>query len=127
MIERKNKIVLKKIRYGLRDIVSHALLADMGFEWVEDRTAAFIIGRMKMYLLGNKIHTEILETITYPKTWIDAVKDRFCPGFLRKIVRIEYQTVQKTVQFTHICPHINWSTERDNSLHFEFMKEEEKK
>lgn len=75
---------------------------DVTLEIYEDRVADHLVTQLKVYVYGVQ-HIE--EYVTYPETWVDAVKVRFFPKWLLK--RYPGKMVSKAVTITRICPHLN--------------------
>ena len=116
-----DKITLEKIQFGIRQMISPALMDNMRYESVEDITTRSIIKCLTFYLWGNKVNVEEYDTEkVHPATMWEELKRDFCPSWLRHKFPVRYSrdiTHHKETHW-HVCPHLNY---KDDRKHLNFM------
>lgn len=88
-------------------------LQDMTIEQYEDYVTGHLIYRLEAYVYGKE-HIE--GYVTYPKTWVDAVKQRFFPKWLLR--KFPANLESSPVRIIKMCPHIN---QKSDKPHLEWL------
>lgn len=117
--EEMKEITLEKFRYGIKKIIPDIYLQDLAINVDYDNFIMETVCRIKYSLLGNKIHSETIEHIEYPKNWWEAIKEAFLPLWLKQYFPVKHNVEDKIINIIHICPHINFAT--NNQPHFSFL------
>lgn len=74
----------------------------------------------KMHFLANTIHRTV-ENVTYvPRTWVDAIKERFFKQSRFWWLRPLYRQIETEIHFVHACPHLDWE-DRGKMAHIAFL------
>lgn len=76
---------------------------DHRFEVVQDAAFSNLIYRLKALVYSKE--SEEKHVVSYPSNWWEALKERFCPKWLRKFVEVRETTV--TVNVREWFPDIN--------------------
>lgn len=79
---------LRMLRYAIRQTLSeHFLQPEV--DVVNNMIPGYLDFIAKFY-----IPSDVSKTITYPDGWFEAVKDRFLPGFLKRIIPIKRVVIE---------------------------------
>lgn len=117
-----DRITLEKIRFGIQQMISSALMDDIQYESIEDIATQSIVKRLTFYLWGNKVNEEEHDDVVhvYPATMWEELKRDFWPKWLvrRYPVRYSRDITHHTTKHYHVCPHLDY---KDNRKHLEFM------
>jgi hypothetical protein len=117
-----DEIILKKIQFGITQMMSPALLDEMSLITRDDIYTGGVIKYLSFYLFANKVHTEEREDVvrTYPATMWEELKRDFAPRWFkgRFPVRYSKDITHHTHKHYHVCPHLNY---KDEAKHLKFM------
>ncbi len=116
-------LMLEKIRIGLKQYISPAVLDQMKFGATYDPVTDKIMMELGMYLFSNKIHTETTKG-DYPAGWFQGFKDAHFPGWLKRKFPVKYTQFFEEVKTIHICPHLNYRTPDEERYHLQFLMPE---
>lgn len=112
------KVTLEKIEYKLERHIPLVQLRDLEVKsWIDDFTNS-IVTEIKGFVYGRKVKKVVTNTVAYPSDWVQAVKERFLPKFLRKWFPINYKYIDAVTIHYHICPHINVASYKE---HLDFL------
>jgi len=121
------QITLEKIKYGLKKYISPAQLRDLKVKSYKDDFTNSIVVEIRDFVYGRKIKKEVTKVVRYPSNWVQAVKERFLPEFIRRRFPVKYKCINAVTVHYHICPHLNVVSQGE---HLNFLagreKEEEK-
>ncbi len=117
-----DRITLEKIKFGIQQMVSSALMDDMRYESIEDITTQGIIKQLTFYLWGNRVNEEEYDDAVnvYPSTMWEELKRDFWPKWLKRRFPVRYSkdVTHVTHNHYHVCPHLNY---KDDRKHLDFM------
>jgi hypothetical protein len=108
--------VLDKISF---EIGIRAHLMDMELEEREDYIADQFLYELRFFLWGKE---RVEQTVTYPITWVDAIKSRFFPKWLLRRYPASFNTIP--VKIIRVCPHL---IEDRKERHLEWAQWKERK
>ncbi len=114
------KVILDKVKFGISNRISPALLKDLKVSSYIDQISNDLIIRLDGFFYQKEHSTCKVETDGFPADWWEAVKERFFPEWLLKRYPVKYLTIKtKITNFViNKCPHINTMTDKD---HIEFL------
>lgn len=118
------ELVLKKIKFGICQSVSESFLQDIKFETYHNVLSDQLMSQLTYWVLGRETHKQVVDSVTYPASWKEALKERFYPDFLKKRFPVKFIHRNVEVHHFHVCPHINVKFENDEIAHFDFLKGE---
>jgi hypothetical protein len=116
-LENMDEIVLQKIRFGVSQNFTKEFLDNLKFNKEYDVVTQELRTQLKWWALGKSITKTVVNTVKYPTTWKDAVKERFYPNFLKKRFPVNYTYSDVEITHYHICPHINVPSQATH-IHF---------
>jgi hypothetical protein len=82
---------------------------------IMDTTKQAMAYSMRAYLLAMPLETV---SAKWPANWLEALKDRFLPAWMKRRFPIRYQSIEKKL-FGPICPHQPCD---DASKHFQWLQ-----
>jgi hypothetical protein len=88
-----------------------------------DEVARRMVLQVQSYILAMEKECErVAVTVTVPRDWWEAVRERWIPKWWLKRWPVKYRTVTsgKDVKKYRVCPHVNVKT-RDDTRHFEWL------
>ena len=101
------EIVLKKIRFGVRQNFSKRFLEDLKFETEYDVIYQQLCTQLQWWALGKEVTKTVVDHVKYPATWKDAIKERFYPDFLKARFPVNYIYRNVEIHHFHVCPHLD--------------------
>ena len=120
------ELTTKRMYLALERRVSKDLLENM-MESVrvraDDSGIAFVTDEVVLQFVaifqGCAVHEQVMDSRRVPRTWWDAVKERWCPAWLirKGWVRVDTDNVSKLVQHWHVCPHLH-AEKRETHIRF---------
>ena len=119
-------MVLERLQIGIAQSIAPEQLQSFHLDIAYSAYAQKYETQLRGYLLCKRHKTErwIADSVNYPATWWDAVKERFFPRLtVRRITRpcIVYLTK------VYVCPHLPIPTSGDTwNQHLNFMEIREK-
>ncbi len=113
-----SSIVLEKINLSVRHCVSKRMLDHSKLNVVEDVMADELAMQLDTYVMGMADETISIHE-RWPKTWLDAVKQRWFPlwAVKRWPVNFKHIDVEEKI-YKVVCPHLE---SPDNRQCYEFM------
>ena len=112
------------IDYITADVMTHDLyFLSTEYACVRDAMMNRWLHKLRVYFLGNKIHSEVLATEAVPESWWDAFKERWYPAFLKKRFPIKRRIINTNINFVHVCPHASIPWSKDQYPHVTFLTE----
>ncbi len=122
-------MVLQRVRSTLNHQVSREFLDNLDVNVAFDVVSKQIAAQVVYDVYGRQAKEQVVEAERVPATWVDAVKERFFDhdffrrwGWLAKLTRPHYRSINKIVKIYHMCPHVNvrYDTCRGN-LHIAYL------
>ena len=114
-IELIERVVLEKLRFGLRENIHPDLLDKLMLKIEKDFLTQEWIAKIRGFVWSKE---DVVETIKFPSDWWQAVKERFFPLFLRKKFPVKHKFV--VVKTVRTCPHIDFPKDSYKS-HIQFL------
>jgi hypothetical protein len=114
------RLTLEKTEIGLREFIGQTALEGMKFSVLVDHAAGGFVAQLRLYLMGNTIHTE-KEIIERPASWWQAFKAARFPGWLKGHFPVVYEQIVVRTEHKMICPHLNISLPGEERYHLEVM------
>ena len=81
------QIILEKLNFGLATYLSEEMIEDWGIETTVDRVSKMITVRIRQFILAKH-----LQKISYPSSWVQALKERWLPAFILGKFPVTYKT-----------------------------------
>lgn len=123
-----SSVTLTKVRQRFATRVAPNILKHTIIETIPSIVADELAYRLTLFLAG-KVKEETYtsyKTIKYPKTWWEAVKERFFSARLKKmfpVVYEEHRIAETTKTFiTKVCPHMDIAFNEREHLQFFFTE-----
>ena len=117
-----DRVTLEKIKFGIMQHISPALMDDMSLVSEVDIYTQSIIKYLSFYLFANKVNEEEYDDIVrvYPTTMWEEFKRDFAPQWFKKRFPVKYSRdiTHHTTKHYHVCPHLNY---KDDRKHLDFM------
>jgi hypothetical protein len=81
-----------------------------------------MVTQLSWWVLGREVMKETVATTKYPKSWWDAVKERFYPKFLKVRFPVKYVTIDTVIKHFHVCPHLEYPDSKGMYVHLTFLQ-----
>jgi len=118
------KYVIDKILINVSTIVSRSQLESLTLEQQVDFVTGSLIYHLRLYLAGSEHESN--KVVKIPKTWWDAVKQRFLSKYKLtwKWAQVNNRVIKVQTRITKICPHLEVNT-KNPMKHIEFLYNKE--
>jgi len=104
-------ITLEKIKFGIRNVMSGSLRAEMKIDSDYDILSGDLTCQITAYLIGNKVHSQEVDSVVnrYPSTIWDLAKLFYAPKWFKRKFPVRYSVdkTQVTHNHYHVCPHLD--------------------
>jgi hypothetical protein len=119
-------IILERLKWEFRNEVSEEFLSFMDLETTKNVMHSTLTMALKGFVWKRSFpsneYTTQDRSVSFPTTWLDALKDRWLPKCFRRYFKINYTEIacstRHVIEHTHVCPHLNVKSE---SHHLRFM------
>lgn len=82
------KVVLEKLRFGAQAVMGCNWVNDVQLKAYTDVVADNLVIALTAHVVGQQLKVAAIKA---PATWWDAVKERFFPRWLRRLMPVEYR------------------------------------